>query len=339
VRSPLGRGVALQAAPLPRSSGSHLAGNAVRLTRPLNRTCNALTCAARAVSGRAFGGTRIGLTDQQDEALPEALHRYRGRDEVFCGRLEDLLANDRIWSTSPIRFNDPYDCRVRLMFDGSRRDWEKFLSKQYAKHSDLSSSKRKREIRTRLRERFWEDPGAHSEILAGFQVGVDNSGVLCLCESATNPLMWAHYAEGHQGICLRFDTSSLPFSKAERIRYQLNYPSASFMADAREQMEACLLTKAKWWEYEGEWRVVAYNRGEGYWPIANDALRAVILGMKADQRLADEVRRLCSNRNPPVEVLQATPRSDSYELQLLNAQVPPNPGPQPDVTAGAVPRG
>lgn len=257
------------------------------------------------------------MSNQRPEAPPRVLHRYRSPDDVHRGRLEDLLTCNRIWATSPTRFNDPYDCRARLSFDGSQQDWKRFLTKQYAKHFSLPRAQRRQALRAHMKERFWEDPDARSEILAGFQATIDSSGVLCLCESATNPLMWAHYALGHQGICLRFDTTALPFSKAEPIRYQIDYPSASFRAEAREQIEACLLTKAEWWRYEGEWRVVAYKQGEGYWPIANNALKAVILGMKADQRLADEVRRLCSTRNPPVEVMQAASRPDTYELQIL----------------------
>ena len=257
------------------------------------------------------------MTNQQPEMPPEVLHRYRGPEEVDLGRLEDLLTQNRIWATSPTRFNDPYDCRARLSFEGEDRDWERFLAKQYAKHSTLPRPQRRREVRTRMKARFWEDPDTRLEILAGLQASVDMSSVLCLCESATNPLMWAHYAQGHRGICLRFATTALPFSKAVHIRYQIDYPSASFMAEAEEQIQACLLTKAEWWSYEREWRLVAYKQGEGYWPIADNALKAVILGMKTDQQLKDKVRRLCSTRNPPVEVLQAMPGPDTYELEIV----------------------
>ena len=32
-----------------------------------------------------------------------------------------------------------------------------------------------------------------------------NTGLLCFCEDWFNPVLWAHYAEGHQGLCLGFE--------------------------------------------------------------------------------------------------------------------------------------
>lgn len=243
---------------------------------------------------------------------PAVLYRYRGTSYVLDGCLEDLLVRDRIRVSSPARFNDPFDCRARLSFTGSAKDRRQFLAKQLAKH--FGSSPSASELKEA--ERTLRDP---DDILAGFQVSIDNSAVLCLCDTATNPLLWAHYSGGHHGICLGFDTSAPPISKAVRVHYQKAYPKANVMTDRTiEQIKACIFTKAAWWKYEREWRVFTYKQPEGYWPIEADALKSVILGMKVEQHVADQVCRLCHTHKPhQVQVLQAKAGPDTFDLQII----------------------
>jgi hypothetical protein len=263
--------------------------------------------------------TMTNIEKPKREKPPPVLYRYRPPEEVVRHRyLEDLLTHNRIWATSPARFNDPFDCRASFSFDGSEQEWRRFLNKREEQYSGLPRSRRRQAVNARIKDRFWTDSAAQTEILAGFQGSLDNSSILCLCESETHPLMWAHYAGGHRGVCLRFDTAAIPFSMAFRVIYAKGYPVVNVMGDAGEQIQACVLTKASWWRYEREWRVVAYQRKEGYWDIAPDALKAVILGMKADKKLVDEVRRLCSSLKSSVEVLQAAPAPNTYELQVLH---------------------
>jgi hypothetical protein len=36
--------------------------------------------------------------------------------------------------------------------------------------------------------------------------------VYCLSEVCDSSLMWAHYADSHQGVCLEFDALAAPFT-------------------------------------------------------------------------------------------------------------------------------
>lgn len=259
------------------------------------------------------------VSKPQREKPPTVLYRYRPPDEVLLGRLEDLLTNNRIWASSPINFTDPFDCRAPFSFESSDQDWQRYLTKGMRQTTNLPRPQRRRAVRSTMKARSWENPVTQKEILDGFEEGLKNSSVLCLCESGTDLLMWAHYAKGHQGICLRFDTASSPFSMAFRVNYSIAYPKVSLMADPGDQIQASVLTKASCWEYEREWRVVGYQKREGHWEIEDpEALKAVILGMNVEPHVADKVRRLCSTRKPSVDVLQATQKPYTYELQLLS---------------------
>lgn len=254
----------------------------------------------------------------QREEPPRVLYRYRPPDEVLLDRLEDLLAHNRIWASSPTKFTDPFDCRAPFSFDSSDQDWQWYITKGVKLTTNLSRPLRKRVVKDTMKSRFWENPVTQKEILGGFEESLKNSSVLCLCDSGTNLLMWAHYAKGHEGICLQFDTASSPFSSAFRVNYSTAYPKVGVTSDSEDQIRASVLTKASCWEYEREWRVVAYQKKEGHWDIAPDALKAVILGMKADPKVIAKVRHLCRTIKPSVEVLQATPAPSTYELQVLS---------------------
>ncbi len=75
-------------------------------------------------------------------------------------------------------------------------------------------------------------------------------GLLCFCEDWHNPLLWSHYADKHQGICLGFDVAD---EKVARVKYvstrrELQRPLA--LAEAQR----LLFTKYRGWAYEREWR-------------------------------------------------------------------------------------
>lgn len=77
-------------------------------------------------------------------------------------------------------------------------------------------------------------------------------------------MMWSHYADGHRGFCLEFDTAQLPFNKALEVHYvdtppQLN-PVDVLVEDPSDDKDNALLrafvfTKARCWSYEQEWRL------------------------------------------------------------------------------------
>jgi len=90
-------------------------------------------------------------------------------------------------------------------------------------------------------------------------------GILCFTSSWRSPVMWAHYAEKHTGVCLGFDVPEL--RGAERLLEPVVYAPErlSFLLDSEKDLygidaefvRAMLYTKSREWAYEQEHRVVA----------------------------------------------------------------------------------
>ena len=109
-----------------------------------------------------------------------------------------------------------------------------------------------------------------------------NRGAVCLSAIPTDILMWSHYADGHRGFCLEFDTSKHPFDRARQVRYTDEVPTvdpldAADLGSMADILELMMLTKAECWSYEHEWRLVHGVAGTAYC-FEPSALTAVYLG-------------------------------------------------------------
>ena len=104
--------------------------------------------------------------------------------------------------------------------------------------------------------------------------------------------MWGHYAQGHEGFCLEFDTSFRPFrDKLRRGVYQARMPRHDASVKelgARGDVTALLLVKAREWKYEKEWRLLCEGCDE-FVDYPPDALKAVYFGARASQNTLQQV--------------------------------------------------
>jgi hypothetical protein len=258
------------------------------------------------------------LDDWDNKRFPEVLHRYRPPDDLSQGYLREVLLDNKVYATSPSRFNDLFDCRANLSFEGTKQQWRAFFTALFRKTlAHQSSTQRKAAVATAVERKAWKDPQVQQSYIRDLQTGIDQTGVICLCESATIPLMWSHYAKGHTGFCLRFRTAFWPFSECIPVHYKTDLPRPSALATAEEQVKAFFTTKALWWQYECEWRFVGYEQGPGHRSFAPQALEAVILGHRASDLLRSEILRLAAARSTPASVFQAQPSPTQFKLDLI----------------------
>ena len=88
------------------------------------------------------------------------------------------LINYQIWCSSPISFNDPYDC----MFNG----------------------------KTSIHENQIQVKKGNKKLLAEMlNIEASQMRISCFCDlnkpTTRETLMWSHYADSHKGLCIKFD--------------------------------------------------------------------------------------------------------------------------------------
>jgi hypothetical protein len=105
----------------------------------------------------------------------------------------DSLRKSSFWFSDHDKLNDPYDCRFK--YDDSLFD-------------RIGMPKQHRPYLAKL----W------------------GWGVCCFTTDNRNPLMWSHYADGHKGFCLEFDTQKckLLSEKLFPVTYSDEYPIMAY---------------------------------------------------------------------------------------------------------------
>jgi hypothetical protein len=113
------------------------------------------------------------------------------------------LSSGKIWFSDPKKFNDPFDCGLKVeMKDLTDADIAAVLD-------DLARTGGAPTV-----EQFRRLPAdvLKQQIASGLKGAIELGirgvrGVACFSEKVNDLLMWGHYAEGHRGFCLEFDTS------------------------------------------------------------------------------------------------------------------------------------
>ncbi len=244
--------------------------------------------------------------------LPDYFYKYGSMQKPKY--LKEALLENKIWFQSPLKLNDPFDCRPRVVAWGQKQGLIKALR---ARIKQRNPNIPRNELRTGV-ERAYKTLRKMDDLTEKLEVLFGQRGVYCLSERKENLLMWTHYADNHQGYCLEFSSRIKgPLSnKPSRIQYQREYPIIRFTQQSSgERGRAGFLTKASDWEYEKEWRLLA--KTEGHFLFKSDALIGLILGCKTkdeDRRLIEE---WISQRSTPLNLWKAEMHKEKFALEFV----------------------
>jgi Protein of unknown function (DUF2971) len=143
-------------------------------------------------------------------------------------------------------------------------------------------------------------------------------GVLCFSKSWKSPVLWAHYAEKHKGVCLGFD---VPVQQAEPI----NYVDSRLVAGAANlgTVKELLYTKYRHWEYEDEVRMWAGLEdvspdGLYFTDFGAVTLAEVILGCRCSTHDEEAIRAAVADTAPTVRVIRCMPAAHAFEMVESN---------------------
>lgn len=153
-------------------------------------------------------------------------------------------------------------------------------------------------------------------------------GLICFSDNWRSPVMWAHYAEKHKGLCLGFDVKEAAEVKyePERLKHKLdqNAPGVRVAADLTK---IAMTTKYEEWRYEHEWRVfkeLTNQHADGnYYEDFGEfiVLREVIIGARCNLTSADVAKLVCKVENS-VSVIKARPGFTKFEVVEQNLVTP-----------------
>ncbi|NSL57033.1 DUF2971 domain-containing protein [Uliginosibacterium aquaticum] len=189
--------------------------------------------------------------------VPPRLYRYRSLDSLDPVTKEPIvqriILHGEHYFPSPRQLNDPFECRPLAGFSPKGANTRAHLGALVKRARPDAKPAKRLQLAAQMKRM--------PRLQRGQMEGV---GLLSLSELPDSPLMWAHYADTHRGVCLEFETSKWLFQLAWEVVYQDTYP---FVDTANQsyldihRTVAC--TKATYWDYEKEWRIVSYVNNDG----------------------------------------------------------------------------
>ena len=262
------------------------------------------------------------------------MYRYR---PYRADELRLLLAAGQVRFSDANFFNDPWDCRPLLripyLLDQREEDerWIGWLVGIKQRERDATAHSVE-DYRAKLRT---DRPLLHKEVATAGRVAIkrarDRYRLLCLSANGDIPLMWSHYASAHAGVCQIFDAKDEVIGQAEKVIYLPGYPAIDFPDDDNSDLlTATFLTKARYWKYETEFRVIAKEGAanaeshfipshQGYVQIKPSALIGLILGCQINPKHREEAIAIARAATNKVEIYQAHLDEESYQLKILKS--------------------
>lgn len=149
-----------------------------------------------------------------------------------------------------------------------------------------------------------------------------NRGLLCFSKKWTSPLLWSHYADSHQGICLGFD---FPDKFLKEVIYISKRPppdklKSKSLVVREKEMEKILATKFSHWRYENEVRAFVSlsdmdRRSGHYFFDFSEELRLVEVVVGAEANISrNEIDDALGKRNAGVKRFKARAAFTSFNV-------------------------
>lgn len=202
--------------------------------------------------------------------------------KYFFPERSEFLRTGLIRFAQPGSFNDPYEMQAFIEPEKFERGLSKLYKDDFDEIAKIAFKKLSRGERRKIGfEKYREILKSEESVMANlihagseymaprltetiFQPKFDQIlGVLCLTEKPDNLLMWAHYANNHQGFVVEFDVENQFFNQKlhdddfirclQKVNYTQNVPRTSLLDLKNLDF---ILTKSMDWSYEQEWRMI-----------------------------------------------------------------------------------
>ncbi|WP_120502160.1 DUF2971 domain-containing protein [Roseovarius sp. EL26] len=264
------------------------------------------------------------MTLNKNNEFPEFLYRYRSDSTPFvCDELKEAINSRRIYFSSLVGQNDPFDCNPSFKQSSAIEIVEYFKKFRPGKliieeataarlYPNNSTPAQRRNIRKSFRPTI-------ANVQRVMNTGANlmdeqrrKAFICCFSESWDNPLMWSHYSNSHQGYCIKYRFKQDLIRKYDDhvpldVQYSSERPKLTILdllkfADEQKTvsegynptdvLHAIAYQKPEEWEYEKEWRV--HSTGDptpGYKTIMALEPVEIILGANSDERVPEVIRQ------------------------------------------------
>lgn len=243
---------------------------------------------------------------------PPIIYKYTSSDTA-----EKILSSNTLWFSNPDDFNDPFDCHEALM------DWSVDKSGiQEAINRGFPNASRN--VRREKLMEFLKNPEIVSDAFRHTYEDARNKiGVCCFSKNYNNLLMWSHYSDKHQGLCIGFDIAA---NGDKYFIQEVNYPKKiepkKFFSDQRDEaLKHLLLTKSHYWKYEEEVRGISMDF-QGAIKIQPKCVKKIIFGYRSNDSFIHKILNILTDNHPHIKIYQRMELDkDNFGLKVSGSRL------------------
>ncbi len=303
--------------------------------------------------------------DMSKHECPDRIYKFLDFNGL-CKTLE----SGTIRLSKPNEFNDPLDIYLQECFGKGRQAFFEDMKGAFQDfiegELDLSSlpdspykakitaiitahKKASPEQRAEMREEMSRIPieelydlkkleETEREVLSWVNQSFEFDGAFCSTVDFKNLLMWAHYADKHQGAAIEFTPNKekdSAFLASRKVIYSNERPvlyataqemiisgiAMSTEESGKSILDKLIYTKGRDWEYEQEYRLVLPFCIKPGQPFAThsyhpEELTSVLLGCRMSQQNQEKAIALARTANPLVAIYKAYPTPREFGLSF-----------------------
>lgn len=276
-----------------------------------------------------------------DWEFPRYLYKFFPvSDDTRLQWARQLIVEHHLYFAAPQELNDPMDCAIPPIFNSVMKkgeadvlaDIEAFEPDpalmnslpEYMTRTTVKNFSPEQKLRAaRAVAKAYKREGVHEIMARHWLQMLRRFGVACFTANPLNTLLWAYYANGHKGICVRFDLAPLKLvallkaleCRLTRISYADTLPDLADDDDELDIVRAALTTKSHDWKHEDEWRLTIEGSGQRSMPP--DLVDGVILGVNVPQDVRGSIMEWRSQRPDGLQLWQAQFKPRTFSLTTL----------------------
>jgi hypothetical protein len=209
-----------------------------------------------------YGFSAEHLKKKMTVNTPQFLYKYHS----LSLNLMEMMTSAEFYMSPKSELNDPLDSAVII-------DVEDYLNLYLERYpsfrNDEAHIKRVKHVFSTQLEKF------DNEWVTELDEFHSSLKVTCFTEDGNNSLMWSHYANNHNGVCLKFDLSK--DSNLQNNVLPVEYKDELVKVKQLADFSKSLLTKLKTWEVEKEWRILSEKKKFSF---KQEALVEIVFGLR-----------------------------------------------------------
>lgn len=201
------------------------------------------------------------------------------------------LVNDTLNLSSPATFNDIFDCPIIELMNNDD-DVSTLIREAYLRGVKVACFVKNEKLP--YANNILDDPITNDK-----KNKRDKKEYL-------NELMWAHYADSHNGICIKYKFPSNVTTTGNDKNYVAYFKDVEYISDLKKyskqnsiNMKDAFFAKGKSWKYENELRLLYYNPTSHdshiSLPISN-CIEAVYFGVKCSDKDKQTIKSILKGR-------------------------------------------